>query len=201
MKTTAQPLGKLIRRARNKATPPLTQRELANRAGLSETYLSKLENDAIPNPSFHVVERLAEAAGLSMPSFLGLDAVQLTRKIPFLDWVQAGEWTGINPNPDLEEFIETDLTASRLFALKVKGDSMEPLFREGEVILVNPDIECEPGNYCIAKMDIEDEATLKQLKKIGSVYFLHPLNSNYEDIQLTKKMRIVGKVVRSQKDW
>lgn len=200
MKTT-QPLGELIRRARNKANPPLTQRELAQRAGLSETYLSKLENDAIPNPSFHVVERLAEAAGLSIPTFLGLDTVQLTRKVPFLDWVQAGGWTGINPSPYPEEFIETDLTAPHLFALRVKGDSMEPVFHEGEVILVNPDLECEPGNYCIAKMDMEDEAILKQLKKIGSVYFLHPLNPNYEDIQLTKKMRIVGKVVRSQKDW
>lgn len=40
---------------------------------------------------------------------------------------------------------------------------MEPEFREGEVVIVNPHVEAKPGDYVIVKND-EEEATFKQLR-------------------------------------
>lgn len=48
----------------------LSQRELAQRAGIDFTYLSKIENDRMPPPSEKTVRRLAEE--------LGADADELT---------------------------------------------------------------------------------------------------------------------------
>ncbi len=76
---------------------------------------------------------------------------------------------------------------------------MEPEFKEGEIVIVNPHVEAKSGDYMIVKNN-EEEATFKQLKKFGDTLVLHPLNSRYEDIELKKgvKYRIVGKVVKKE---
>ena len=104
---------------------------------------------------------------------------------------------------EADEYIETDLRGERIFALRVTGDSMEPLFQEGEIVIVNPDLQCDPGHYVVAKTPEHggEEATIKQLKKLGDQYYLHPLNPKHDDIPLTKKHKIVGKVVRKQMDF
>ena len=126
-------------------------------------------------------------------------------RIPCLTWVQAGGFASGSdqyPYPGAaEEYIETDLLGKYLFAMRVKGDSMEPLFFEGEVIVIDPEVQPQPGDYVIVKKDENDEATFKQLKKYRGVWVLHPLNPRYEDIEMTREMRVVGKVVRKQMDF
>ncbi len=80
---------------------------------------------------------------------------------------------------------------------------MRPEFSDGEVIIVNPHVEAVPGDYVIVKND-EEEATFRQLKKLGKTLFLHPLNPKYEDIELKRgahNYRIVGKVVKKEKEY
>ena len=179
----------------------LSQLALAQKVGISDSYLSKIEKGNIETPGRELIANIAGALNVSVGELFGEVARVTTRLIPLLSLVQAGEWTGIRYPGIAEDYIETDLVAANLFALRVHGDSMEPLFHEGETIIINPDFEVLPGNYCVAKIDDDNATTLKQLKKIDTVYFLHPLNPAYEDIPVTKKVRIVGKVVRSQKDW
>jgi SOS-response transcriptional repressor LexA len=68
-----------------------------------------------------------------------------------------------------EAMLETDVPGVRTFAIQVKDNSMEPLFSEGEVIFVNPDLPTEPGQYVL--VDSEDGhpegALLRQLKEIN----------------------------------
>lgn len=97
----------------------------------------------------------------------------------------------------------TDVSGTRTFALKVKDDSMEPLFSEGEMIFVNPDSEWEPGDYVIAKSgdgDPADAVLLRQVRCIGSQCMLHPLNRKYGDLPLANEDQVGGKVVRLRKD-
>lgn len=95
------------------------------------------------------------------------------------------------------------MRGARIFALRVTGDSMEPLFHAGEVVIVNPDLHCDPGSYVVAKTPDHgaEEATIKQLKKYGDAFYLHPLNPKYDDIPLDKRHKIVGKIVRKQMDF
>ena len=88
-----------------------------------------------------------------------------------------------------------------VFALRVEGDSMEPEFREGEIIVVNPHIAWEAGNYVIVK-NADGEATFKQIKKKGKMWVLHPLNPKYEDIQVdNRQLFVVGVVVEKLKRY
>jgi len=126
-------------------------------------------------------------------------------KIPLINFVQAGGFgsgTDQYPYPGVaEEYVETDLQGRYLFSMRVKGDSMEPLFFEDEIIIIDPEVQPQPGDYVIVKKDDEEEATFKQLKKYRGVWVMHPLNPRFEDVEMTKDMRIVGKVIRKQRDF
>ena len=78
---------------------------------------------------------------------------------------------------------------------------MEPLFREGEVVIIDPEVQPQPGDYVIIKNDTEEEATFKQLKKYRGVWVMHPLNPKYEDHEMNREMRVLGKVIRKQMDF
>ena len=98
--------------------------------------------------------------------------------------------------------LETDVPGIRTFAMQVKDNSMEPLFSEGEVIFVNPDLPSEPGHYVMvdSEQGRPEGALLRQLKEIGGQTKLHPLNRRYEDLPMTNQQRILGRVVRLRKN-
>ena len=125
------------------------------------------------------------------------------RKVPLLRWRQIDQMvTSKEPPFHAEAMLETDVPGKRIFAVRVKDNSMQPLFSEGEIIFVNPDLPSEPGHYVVvASEDGRPEgALLRQLKKIGGQSILHPLNRRYEDLPVTKRQRIWGRVVRLRKN-
>jgi SOS-response transcriptional repressor LexA len=132
-------------------------------------------------------------------------AFGLIRKIPLLDWHQMGQMVTSNHLPDVihagATLDMTDISGKRTVALKVKDDSMETMFSEGEIIFVDPDSKWRPGDYVIVHRPGGHPETilLRQVKPIGSQYLLHPLNRKYEDLPLTKQDKVWGKVVRLTK--
>lgn len=130
---------------------------------------------------------------------------EITRHVPLISFVQAGDWTEaveeFSPE-EAEEFLPvTSTVGPRTFALRVVGNSMEPEFWAGEIVIVDPDREAESGSFVVAKIN-HDEATFKQLIKDGGSVFLRPLNSAYPVMDVTgRDLRIVGRVVEKVKRY
>jgi SOS-response transcriptional repressor LexA len=124
------------------------------------------------------------------------------RKVALLRWDQIDKMVTANGAPHIIEMLETDVPGQRTFAVQVKDNSMQPLFSEGEIIFVNPDLPSEPGHYVVveSKGSSPEGALLRQLKEIGGQFILHPLNRRYGDMQLTQQQRIWGRVVRLRKN-
>jgi SOS-response transcriptional repressor LexA len=128
------------------------------------------------------------------------------RSIPLLNWHQMEQIAKKGSLPAVihaEAMVETtDVSGTRTFALKVPDDSMEPLFSKGEMIFVNPDVEYQPGDYVIAERQNTRSASavLRQVKRLGDQCMLHPLNRQYDDLPLTKRDVVRGKVVRLRKN-
>lgn len=101
-----------------------------------------------------------------------------------------------------EALLETDVPGTRTFAIQVRGDSMQPLFNEGEIIFINPDLPTEHDHYMLVESEDghPDGVCLRQLKKIGGQAVLHPLNRRYADLPVTKQQHIWGRVVRLRKN-
>jgi SOS-response transcriptional repressor LexA len=127
------------------------------------------------------------------------------RKVPLLKWDQIDQMVGSKDPPHVvqaEAMLETDVLGKRTFAVQVNDNSMQPLFSEGEIIFVDPDLPTEPGEYLVVESkDVSSRGgLLRQLKKIGGQTILHPLNRRYEDLPMTEQHHILGRVVRLRKN-
>ena len=102
-------------------------------------------------------------------------------KVPLISWVQAGYGVSAvnNLHPGEGEKIETTYRArAHTYALRVNGDSMEPKFPQGCIVIVEPEEQPEHGKFVIVRRN-GDEATLKQYVVDGGANYLKPLNPRY----------------------
>ncbi len=78
------------------------------------------------------------------------------------------------------------------FALRVRGDSMIGAgILNGDLVVVRPQPEAQDGQIVVALL--EDEATVKRLRRVGGTVTLMPENPAYEPIDGTDA-RILGLV-------
>ena len=101
---------------------------------------------------------------------------------------------------DTEEISEDLAKTGDFFALKIKGDSMEPRIVDGDVVIVKQQEDAENGDTVIALVN-GDDAVCKSLRKYRDGLELISNNPAYapmffdkETIE-TKPVRIIGKVV------
>ena len=199
----------------------LTEEELASAVGVSVPTIANILVDELPqDPAVWEIfaryfrihadflrsggpphsEGLFDLTESAHPSPLGP-----MRKVPLLRWDQIDQMVTSEEVPRLiqaEAMLETDVPGKRTFAVQVKDNSMQPLFSEGEIIFVNPDLPGEPGHYVMVESEDgrPEGALLRQLKEIGGQAILHPLNRRYEDLPVTKDQRIWCRVVRLRKN-
>ncbi len=108
--------------------------------------------------------------------------------VPLLGSVKAGynylaqeNWIG---TIDVETSLVGD--GKDYFALKVKGDSMAPVFIEGDIVIIKKQNDCENNEFAVVIIN-GDEGTLKKIKKTDSGIILQPLNPAYGPVMYTKE--------------
>lgn len=82
------------------------------------------------------------------------------------------------------------------FALRVLGDSMEPEFKDGCIIIIEPTgATCaRDGSYVLAEQ--EGEYIFRQLVLKQERYYLKPLNSNYFTVEIPNLDVVKGVIVQ-----
>ena len=124
--------------------------------------------------------------------------------VPLISWTKAGKWGEIQDpfHPgDAEEWIPTTAAVSKsAFALRVRGDSMEPRIPDGAIVIIDPAAQYGHGKIVLAKRTNDQEATLKQLWYDGAVPKLRPLNERYAILDMPEDTRIIGVAVRLELD-
>lgn len=130
-------------------------------------------------------------------------------KYPLFTTVQAGNLSEVGSftEQDAKTWIASTKKASKnSFWLEVSGHSMtapqgsRPSFPEGMLILVDPDIPVESGDFCVAGIHNDSEVTFKKLVWEDCTAWLEPLNPNprYQSIECNEHCRIIGKVIKAQ---
>ena len=122
-------------------------------------------------------------------------------KIPVLGSVAAG--IPISAVEDILDYEEVPISwknQGEFFALRIKGDSMEPRMESGDVVIVKQQSDANNGDTVIALVN-GDDATCKRLEKTDNGIMLVSTNTKYppmffskEDI-VNKPVVILGKVV------
>ncbi|MER8881447.1 helix-turn-helix transcriptional regulator [Mesorhizobium sp. M0074] len=141
---------------------------LARRAGLDSTAFNKskrLSSDGRPRwPSTESLAKIIEATGASLDEFAGLvegrshsGALPVQRSsVPLLGFAQAGAGGFFDdagfPAGQGWDLIELPARATETsYALKVQGDSMLPLYRNGDVLIVEPGATIRKGDRVVVK--------------------------------------------------
>ena len=176
-----------------------TQQELADRSSISRSYLGDIEGGRY-NPSIGTLEDIANALDVKVNSLIDSSSSNAVT-IPVLGRIAAGiPLEAITDIIDYEEIPEKMARCGEYFALEVKGDSMEPKFSEGDVVIVRKQPTIESGEIAIVIVNNED-ATMKVVKKHDTGIFLVSTNPNYEPRFFTNEevvnlpVKILGKVV------
>lgn len=123
------------------------------------------------------------------------------RRVPLLSWSEVGVKAA---KGSVKLIYSSELVSKRGFAMTIKGDSMEPAFTFGEIIIVDPDILPETGKYVVVKMaaggtEFREEAVLKQFFQDGDRIFLKALNPIYGTVEVThEEFEILGSVISKQ---
>jgi SOS-response transcriptional repressor LexA len=112
--------------------------------------------------------------------------------------VAAGNWTEAIAN---EATAWGDLVAFQIywtpkgvaFALEITGESMLPEFGDGDVVFVDTGVEPLPGDFVVAAIEGQAEATFKKYRPRGSddngepIIELAPLNPDYPTLTLSAR--------------
>jgi SOS-response transcriptional repressor LexA len=80
------------------------------------------------------------------------------------------------------------------FALRVLGDSMEPEFPEGCIVIVDPGHAAKQGSFVI--VEYAGDVFFRRLAVEGERRFLEPLNPKYGRFELIGPYTIRGGVVQ-----
>lgn len=184
----------------------MTQDELARRSGYTDrSSIAKIESGDVDLPQSKILQ-IARALGVSAGDLMGNTGIDEPLKptgcrIPVLGRVAAGVPIAmITDVIDFEEISDKLASMGDIFALAIRGDSMEPRICDGDVVIVRQQNDADNGDIVIVTINGED-ATCKRLRKYRDGVELVPLNPAYptmfysaEDIDALPVV-ILGKVI------
>lgn len=168
---------------------------LARLAGLDATAFNvskRVSKDGRERwPSTESLSKILEATGESFDTFwsggtfLQLSDTPPNQTVPLLGLAQAGsggffDSAGFPAGQGWDEIALPTSGEGGIYALEVQGDSMEPLYREGDRIVVSPTEQVRRGDRVVVKTR-DGEVMAKVLhRQTGRQIELHSLNPHYE---------------------
>lgn len=196
---TNKELGEYLKKIRK--SKDLSLRQVDYKSDVSFSHLSMIENGS-RKPSPLTLKELAK--------IYNLDYIDLYEKAGYLDLAEK-ERLGIKkssssavvliygtipagiPMECIEDIIDTEEIPSEMlkggkqyFGLKIKGDSMEPDYLDGDVIIFQKQDNCENGDDCVVMVNGND-GTFKRVFKNENGIILQPLNNKYQPMIFTNE--------------
>lgn len=167
---------------------------LARRAGLDPTTFNKSKRTTREGklrwPSTESVAKILAATNSSLMEFVayigeGSDG-GVYRNVPLIGFAQAGaagyfDDAGYPTGAGWDEIPFPALGDPHAYALEISGDSMEPVYRDGDVIIVSPAANPRRGDRVVIRTKA-GEVMVKQLRRRTAKQLeLQSLNVQHQD--------------------
>lgn len=145
------------------ASRGLSASALAKRAGLDPTTFNKSKrvtrDGKLRWPSTESVSKVLTAVNATTVEFvayLGTAEPEQRRRVPVIGYAMAGkdgyfDDAGYPAGSGWDEVAFPDLEDPHCYALEVTGDSMTPVYRDGDIIIVSPHGQLRRGDRVVAK--------------------------------------------------
>lgn len=173
---------------------------LAKRAGLDPTAFNPSKRKGPDGrarwPSTESVAKVLAATGTAIESFAALVSgaptlprmrSALGRRIPLIGLAQAGsegffDDGGYPVGGGWDEISVPDVPDPNAYALEISGDSMEPVFRDGDVVIVSPAAPVRRGDRVVVrtrKGEVMAKELLRQSARRVELASLNPLHPGF----------------------
>jgi phage repressor protein C with HTH and peptisase S24 domain len=177
--------------ARNRLSPS----GLARRAGLDPTTFNKSKRVSADGrlrwPNTESISKILGATGADIAEFMALihgktAAAVNMRTVPLIGLAQAGgggffDDAGFPVGGGWEEIGLPDTRDEHAYALEISGDSMLPLYRDGDIVIVSPSSSVRRGDRVIVKTQ-DGEVMAKVLaRQTAKTLELHSLNPEHDN--------------------
>jgi phage repressor protein C with HTH and peptisase S24 domain len=170
---------------------------LARRAGLDPTTFNKSKRvtreGKLRWPSTESVAKVLTATGASLSEFVSYvsdaEGAGVYRNIPLIGFAQAGaagyfDDAGYPTGGAWDEIPFPGLGDPHAFALEISGDSMEPVFRDGDTVIVSPQANIRRGDRVVVKTKDGEVMVKLLLRQSARKIDLQSLNRQHEDRSL-----------------
>lgn len=166
---------------------------LAKRAGLDPTTFNKSKRITPDGrarwPSTESVAKSLAATGVTIDDFVKLitdDGSNAEQAVPLIGFAEAGtggyfDDGGFPVGKGWDEIPFPAVEDEHAYALEISGDSMQPAYRDGTVIIVSPLAPIRRGDRVVVKTR-EGEVMAKELRrKTAKTLELRSLNPEHQD--------------------
>jgi len=173
---------------------------LAKRAGLDSTAFNKSKRNSADGrprwPSTESLAKIMDATGSTLDDLVAVlrrgpqGGDRARGSVPLLGFAQAGDGGFFDDAgfPVGQGWDVVDLPAAApegAYALKVQGDSMLPLYRDGDVLIVQPGAATRRGDRVVVRT-VEGEVLAKVLaRRTARIVELHSLNPEHPNRSFT----------------
>ena len=149
---------------------------LARKAGLDATTFNRSKRIGPDGrerwPSTESIAKILAATGASLDEFMSVvmrRGAAPSRTIPLIGFAQAGSGGFFNDGgfpvgTGWEEVAFPGVADEKAYALEISGDSMLPLYRDGDVLIVEPGAQVRRGDRVVVKTR-EGEVMAKVLQR------------------------------------
>jgi phage repressor protein C with HTH and peptisase S24 domain len=168
---------------------------LAKRAGLDATAFNRSKRVSRDGrerwPSTESIAKLLEATGESIDVFLANGGAFLQTgtaargaTVPLLGFAQAGadgffDAAGFPAGVGWDKVTLPASGENGIYALEVSGDSMLPLYRDGDRIMVSPSEQVRRGDRVVVKTKTGEVMAKVLARQTANVVELHSLNPSH----------------------
>ena len=171
---------------------------LARKAGLDPTTFNRSKRQGgdgrLRWPSTESLAKILQATGASLDEFMGLlgGRGDSARRVPLIGMAQAGDGgffddAGFPVGGGWDEIVFPNIADENAYALEISGDSMLPVYRDGDLVIVSPNSPVRRGDRVVVKTR-EGEVLAKELKRrTAKTIELRSVNPEHPDRALDAK--------------
>jgi phage repressor protein C with HTH and peptisase S24 domain len=177
------------------ARAKLSPSGLAKRSGLDPTTFNKSKRITPDGrarwPSTESIAKALTATGVSVEAFVSLiaDTTGATRAVPLIGFAEAGaggyfDDGGFPVGKGWDEIPFPAINDEHAYALEISGNSMEPAYRDGTIILISPAASIRRSDRVVVKTR-DGEVIVKELKRrTAKTIELRSINAEHGDRSL-----------------
>ncbi|HEU5281415.1 MAG TPA: S24 family peptidase [Gammaproteobacteria bacterium] len=192
----------------------IIEAELARQTELPQTTINRLLIGETLDPRANTLIPIAKFFGITIGQLVGQEPLNPNRingvynptnkaawaVVPLIEWHDVSAWifqkNSVTPATYTQWIISESDIGEGSFALKTLG-FMEPRFRKGSTIIVDPHCDYKDGNFVVISLN-NAEPTVRRVLKDGADVYLKKLYGSDEPVKKLPGDTIIGTIVETR---